>query len=89
MYNKYKELKKIYKKYLIIIKDKDKYYSYDKDKDILNYIKFNNNINILPKYSINFIILDNKEILSITKYKKNNYNKYLTLSFIKNKIIRK
>lgn len=81
--NRYNFTKNVYKEYLILISKKDKYYSFDKDKRILDYIKFNNKLYILKKYSINFIVLDDLEIISITNYKVNNYYKYLYISYIK------
>lgn len=59
------------------------YYSFDKDKRILDYINFDNKLYLLKKYSINFIVLDNLEILSINNYEVNNYYKYLYMSYIK------
>ena len=78
MINRYKFTKNIYKDYIVLIIKNKKYYSFDKDKKILDYINFNNKLYLLKKYSINFIVLDNLEILSI-----NNYYKYLYMSYIK------
>ena len=78
MINRYKFTKNIYKDYIVLIIKNKKYYSFDKDKKILDYINFNNKLYLLKKYSINFIVLDNLEILSI-----NNYYKYLYISYVK------
>lgn len=83
MINRYKFTKNIYKDYIVLIIKNKKYYSFDKDKKILNYINFNNKLYLLKKYSINFIVLDNLEILSINNYDVNNYYKYLYISYVK------
>ena len=80
MINRYKFTKNIYKDYIVLIIKNKKYYSFDKDKKILDYINFNNKLYLLKKYSINFIVLDNLEILSINNYDVNNYYKYLYIS---------
>lgn len=85
MYNRYLFAKNIYKDYVILIAKKGKYYSFDKDKRILDYINPKNGkiIYILKKFSINFVVLDDLEILGIGKFKINNYYKYLYLSYFK------
>lgn len=83
MINRYKFTKNIYKDYIVLIIKNKKYYYFDKDKKILDYINFNNKLYLLKKYSINFIVLDNLEILSINNYDINNYYKYLYMSYIK------
>ena len=83
MINRYKFTKNIYKDYIVLIIKNKKYYSFDKDKKILDYINFNNKLYLLKKYSINYIVLDNLEILSINNYDINNYYKYLYMSYIK------
>lgn len=88
MRNRYKFTKNIYKDYIVLIYKKKKYYSFDSDKRILDYIDFNNKLYILKKYSINFIVLDDLEIIGIASYKDNNYNKYLYVSYIKDILIR-
>ena len=86
MINRYKFTKNIYKDYIVLIIKNKKYYSFDKDKKILDYINFNNKLYLLKKYSINFIILDKIEILSINNYEVNNYYKYLYMSYIKDRL---
>ncbi len=85
MYNRYLFAKSIYKDYVILIAKKGKYYSFDKDKMILDYInpKDRNKIYLLKKFSVNFVVIDDLEILGIGKFKINNYYKYLYLSYIK------
>ena len=88
MRNRYEFTKNIYKDYIVLIYKQNKYYSFDSDKRILDYIDFNNKLYILKKYSINFIVLDDLEIIGIASYKDNNYNKYLYISYIKDLLIR-
>ena len=83
MINRYEFTKNIYKDYIVLIIKNKNYYSFDKDKRILDYINFDNKLYLLKKYSINFIVLDNLEILSINNYEINNYYKYLYMSYIK------
>ena len=83
MINRYEFTKNIYKDYIVLIMKNKNYYSFDKDKRILDYINFDNKLYLLKKYSINFIVLDNLEILSINNYEVNNYYKYLYMSYIK------
>ena len=86
--NRYEFTKNIYKDYIVLIYKKKKYYSFDSDKRILDYIDFNNKLYKLKKYSINFIVLDDLEIIGMANYKDNNYNKYLYISYIKDILIR-
>lgn len=83
MINRYEFTKNIYKDYIVLIMKNKNYYCFDKDKRILDYINFDNKLYLLKKYSINFIVLDNLEILSINNYEVNNYYKYLYMSYIK------
>ena len=71
MINRYNFTKNVYKDYLIIIRRKNKYYTFSKDK-----------IYVIKKKQINYLVLDNLDIIDITKYDNNNYNKYLYLSYI-------
>lgn len=83
MRSRYEFTKNLYKDYIVLIYKKKKYYSFDSDKRILDYIDFNNKLYKLKKYSINFIVLDDLEIIGIASYKDNSYNKYLYISYIK------
>ena len=76
-YNRFVFLKKLHKRYLIIIKKKEKYYSFSYDKDILKLIKFNNSFKLLDKYQISYKVIDNLEIIRSKNFDNNNYKKYL------------
>lgn len=82
MINRYKFTKGVYSDYIILILKDGKYYSFGDDKRILDYIGFNNKLSILKKKSINFIVLDDLEILGYAKYEISNLYKYLYLSYI-------
>lgn len=71
MKERYDVLKHIYHNYLILIIKNNKYYTFDEDKLIFNYI--NKNLN---KYEINYIILDNLDIIVKKEYENNNYLNY-------------
>lgn len=49
MINRYKFTKSIYSGYLVIIYRLGNYYSFSYDKDILKYIKFKGNTNIIKR----------------------------------------
>ena len=49
MINRYKFTKSIYNGYLVIIYRLGNYYSFSYDKDILKYIKFKGNTNIIKR----------------------------------------
>ena len=87
-YNRYLFLKKMNKKSIILIKGKNKYYSYGKDLDILKFINFNmlyknSSLNYLDRYNINYIVLDNLDVVVDKVYNVNNYKKYLKLVNLK------
>ena len=88
-YSRYMFFKKLYKRYIILIKGKDRYYTYDRDKEILEYVKFNNKYNesslsYLDKYCINYIVIEDLNIIDNVKFKDNNYMKYYKLFHLKN-----
>ena len=62
-YNRYCFTKEVYPDYVVLLIKKNKYYSYSKDKKILEYIKFNNNTYILRKKKINYLVLDELDII--------------------------
>lgn len=71
-------LKRLYLEYVIIFKINRKLYVYGYDLKIIRYFKLNNIINTLNKYGVNYIIIDN---LNIVVKKEFNYNKYLELLY--------
>ena len=71
MKERYNDLKHIYQNYLILIIKNNKYYTFDEDKLIYTYI--NRNLN---KHEINYIILNNLDIIIKKAYENNNYLNY-------------
>ena len=87
-YNRYLFLKKMNRKSIILIKGKNKYYSYGKDLEILKFINFNmeyinSSLSYLDRYNINYIVLDNLDVIVDKVYSDNNYKKYLKLVYLK------
>ena len=91
MYNRYYIAKKKHQEYLIIIVKKGKYVSYGIDALILKHLKTNVNIeHQLQRLHINYLILDNQDIISKYADENNQYNKYFYLETIRkilNKIV--
>jgi hypothetical protein len=82
MKNRYEIIKSLYPNYLILIKKKNKYFTFNIDKNILKYINYKKNKD-LEKKNINYLILDNLDIIKTTDYKeKNKYYTYLIKSSI-------
>ena len=77
MYKRYYFIKRLYPKTIIIIKQKEKYISFDIDKDILTFI---DDYSVLDKYHINYMIIDNLDIIKFQKYQNNDYDKYMYIS---------
>ena len=75
MKNRYNELKNLYKDYLIFIKKKDKYKLFSIDKDIYDYLKIKKPSH-LKSYNINYIILDNLDLLEKHEFEYNRYDEY-------------
>ncbi len=84
VYNRYKFIKDIYSNYIIFIKKKNKYYTYDIDNKMLRSLKVNYYKDI-DKYKINYLLINNLEIINKVEYKNNNYNKYL-INYLINEI---
>ena len=88
MYNRYREIKNIYNDYIIFIKRKNKDYKlYSIDKKIFEYLNLKK-INFLKIYEINYLILDNLDIIEKYEYENNKYYEYyikvLLINTIKN-----
>ena len=92
-YSRYMFFKKMYKRHIVLIKGKDRYYTYDRDLDILKYINFKSrycecSLSYLNKYSINYIVLDNLDVIDNVSFKNNNYMKYYKLFHLKNILLK-
>ena len=80
--NRYDITKKIHSDYLILIVKKNAYFSYGKDAEILNYLKFNGNLKLLEKKQINYLVLDNLDIVVKKSYEVNNISKYELIIYL-------
>ena len=78
-YNRYYFTKKIYPNYIILLLKKNKPYSFGIDRRILEFISFNDKTRILQKKKINYLILDELDIIEKYEYDDNNYDKYVYL----------
>lgn len=86
--NRFLIIKQIYNDYIIFIKRKDDYYTFASDTEILEYIKYKK-MKDLNRKKINYLILDNLEIIKKYEYKGNNkYKEYLLKTYI-DKIMKK
>ena len=81
VYNRYEFIKNLYSNYIIFIKKKDKYYTYYLDNFVLQLLKVDYYKKI-ENYKINYLLIDNLEVVSKFCYKNNNYNKYLVIYLI-------
>lgn len=94
--NRYQFAKSIYKDYIILIKYRNNYITYDNDNLICHYIGFykNKKIKIFHKFKINYLILDELDIIKKITFDTNKYEKYsylanltIVIKKIKNKLI--
>lgn len=88
IYNRYSFIKRMNRNSIILIRGNKQYISFDRDLDILRYIDFKmeycySSLNYLDKYCINYIVIDNLDVVISKFYSKNNYRKYLKLMYLK------
>ena len=82
MRNRYNIIKSIYEDYLILIKKGNHYLTLDIDKLIMDKLNIKKIINLKQKH-INYLILDNLQIIEKQEYQNNKYNEYyLKIRFI-------
>ena len=86
MFTRYKFFKKLYPRSLVIIKSNDKYKSFRKDGVLLDYIIDNFNLNKISKFKINYIILENLDIIEEKEFVDNNYYKFIKVAYL-NKVL--
>ena len=56
-----------------------KYRTYDLDMRLVDYLDFEDNFEILVQKHINYLVLDDLEIMDIREFSDNNYEKYILL----------
>ena len=86
--NRYKFTKNIYPDYIVLLNKKNKYITFDIDLKLIDYLEVDEYLTILDKLHINYLVLDDLEIINIKSYKDNNYDKYC-LGLVINKVVKK
>ena len=81
-HNRYYFTKNVYPKYIVLLIKKDYYYSFGKDREILILIGFKNKMSLLKKKRINYVVLDNLDIVREESFPDNNYDKYMMLMYL-------
>ena len=82
MFTRYKFIKRLYPSCLVIIKSNDKYKSFRKDGILLNYILDKYKINKLSKFKINYVIIENLDIIDEKKFEENKYYKFIKEAYL-------
>ena len=77
--NRYSFTKEVYPDYVVLLVKKNKYYSYSIDRKVLDYIKFKDKTYILRKKHINYLVLDELDIVEKYEYSDNQLDKYIYL----------
>ena len=76
---RYQFTKDTFPGYIVFLVVKRKYVTYDNDLEILKYIKYKDKLSLLDKYKINYLVLDNLDVIIQKEFEDNNYYKYLYL----------
>ena len=76
--------KRLYKDYLLLFIKKDKLLSFNIDNRIISILSSssNNILEVLTTNSINYIIVDNLDIIEIKTFTNNSYNLYKKKSYL-------
>lgn len=88
MYNRFKFLKLIYRDSLVLIlKSKGSSYSYvsfGRDRNLFKYLNREKKklFKKLNKYHINYVLVDNLDIISERKFNDNYYYKFLKIAYL-------
>ena len=82
MKNRYLILKSMYPKFWVLIKRSEKYFTFNNDKLLWIYFK-NKNLNSLK---INYLVLENLEIIKKKEYNENKYEEYLLRAYLIKKV---
>ena len=70
---RYQFTKDTFKGYIVFLVVKIQYITYDNDLEILKYIKYKDKLRLLDKYKINYLVLDNLDIIIQKEFLDNNY----------------
>ena len=84
MKNRYIFFKRLYKDYLLLFIKKDKLLSFNIDNRIISILSSssNNILEVLTTNSINYIIVDNLDIIEIKTFTNNSYNLYKKKAYL-------
>lgn len=84
MKNRYIFFKRLYKDYLLLFIKKDKLLSFNIDNRIISILSSssNNILEVLTTNSINYIIVDNIDIIEIKSFTNNSYNLYKKKAYL-------
>ena len=82
--NRYIFFKRLYKDYLLLFIKKDKLLSFNIDNRIISILSSssNNILEVLTTNSINYIIVDNIDIIEIKSFTNNSYNLYKKKAYL-------
>lgn len=84
MKNRYLFFKRLYKDYLLLFAKKDNLLSFNIDNRIISILSSssNNILEVLTTNSINYIIVDNLDIIEIKSFTNNSYNLYKKKAYL-------
>ena len=84
MKNRYIFFKRLYKDYLLLFVKKDKLLSFNIDNNIISILSSSTDdiLEILTTNSINYIIIDNLDIIEIKSFTNNTYNLYKKKAYL-------
>lgn len=84
MKNRYIFFKRLYKDYLLLFNKKDNLLSFNIDNRIISILSSssNNILEVLTTNSINYIIVDNLDIIEIKTFTNNSYNLYKKKAYL-------
>ena len=84
MKNRYIFFKRLYKDYLLLFIKKDNLLSFNIDNRIISILSSssNNILEVLTTNSINYIIVDNLDIIEIKTFTNNSYNLYKKKAYL-------
>lgn len=84
MKNRYIFFKSLYKDYLLLFTKKDNLLSFNIDNRIISILSSssNNILEVLTTNSINYIIVDNLDIIEIKTFTNNSYNLYKKKAYL-------
>ena len=90
MKNRYIFFKRLYKDYLLLFTKKDNLLSFNIDNRIISILSSssNNILEVLTTNSINYIIVDNLDIIEIKTFTNNSYNLYKKKAYLITLVLR-